>query len=120
MYTEQELLEIISRFATASEAESIKAMGPGFINDTLIVTTRPDATGHAPKYILQRKNHNVFPDVPGMMNNIALVTEHLRRKVSERGGDPDREVLKVIRRKPESMSEEEKAATGGDLYYACS
>lgn len=117
MYTEQELLEIISRFATASEAESIKAMGPGFINDTLIVTTRPDATGHAPKYILQRKNHNVFPDVPGMMNNIALVTEHLRRKVSGREGDPDREVLKVIRRKPESMSEEEKAATGGDLYY---
>ncbi|MBO8446053.1 MAG: aminoglycoside phosphotransferase family protein [Bacteroidetes bacterium] len=117
MYTEKELFEIISKFETATEAVSIKAMGPGFINDTLTVTTRPDASGKAARYILQRKNHNVFPDVPGMMRNIAMVTEHLRKKVIAAGGDPDREVLKVIRRKPESMSAEEKAAQGGDLYY---
>ena len=117
MYTEKELFEIISKFETATEAVSIKAMGPGFINDTLTVATRPDASGKAARYILQRKNHNVFPDVPGMMRNIAMVTEHLRKKVIAAGGDPDREVLKVIRRKPESMSAEEKAAQGGDLYY---
>ena len=117
MYTEKELFEIISKFETATEAVSIKAMGPGFINDTLTVATRPDASGKAARYILQRKNHNVFPDVPGMMRNIAMVTEHLRKKVIAAGGDPDREVLKVIRRKPESMSAEEKAAQGGDRDY---
>ena len=117
MYTEQELTEIISRFDIGAEAESIKAMGPGFINDTLIVKTRPDATGKAPRYILQRKNHNVFPDISGMMCNIAMVTDHLRKKVIEAGGDPDREVLKIIRRKPDSMTDEEKKSKGGDLYY---
>lgn len=117
MYTEQELAEIISRFDIGAEAESIKALGPGFINDTLIVKTRPDAEGKVRRYILQRKNHNVFPDIPGMMHNIGMVTDHLRKKVIEAGGDPDREVLKVIRRKPESMTEEEKQAKCGDLYY---
>lgn len=117
MYTEQELSEIISKFDIGAEAESIKALGPGFINDTLIVTTRPDTEGKVRRYILQRKNHNVFPDIPGMMYNIGAVTDHLRKKVIEAGGDPDREVLKVIRRKPGSMTEAEKQAKCGDLYY---
>ena len=108
MYTEQELREIVSRFELDSEADTIKAMGPGFINDTMIVSTRPDSDGHVSRYILQRKNHNVFPDVPGMMMNIDMVTGHLRRKVLEAGGDPDREVLKVIRRKPESITDAER------------
>lgn len=117
MYTEQELREIVSRFELDSEADTIKAMGPGFINDTMIVSTRPDSDGHVSRYILQRKNHNVFPDVPGMMMNIDMVTGHLRRKVLEAGGDPDREVLKVIRRKAESITDAERQSKGHDLYY---
>ena len=48
--------------------------------------------GSAPDYILQRKNHNVFPDVPAMMDNIKAVTEHIKRKVA----DPLRQTLTVI------------------------
>ena len=109
MYTEAELFEIIAEFDIEGRAETIKALGPGFINDTFIVSTRPDMTsGKSPRYILQRKNHNVFPDIPGMMSNIRMVTDHLRKKVIAAGGDPDREVLKVIRRKPESITDAER------------
>ena len=111
MYTEQELLDIVSRFDTAGKVGGIKALGPGFINDTFIVTTTPDGTtafssevGKSPRYILQRKNHIVFPDVPGMMHNIDLVTAHIRAKVEAAGGDPLREVLTVTRRRPESIT----------------
>ena len=48
--------------------------------------------GDAPDYILQRKNHVVFPDVPGMMENIRAVTEHIKAKVA----DPMRETLTLI------------------------
>ena len=117
MYTEKELREITAKFMTSAEAESIKPLGPGFINDTMIVSAHKNESGRRERYILQRKNHLVFPDVPGMMSNIDLVTSHLRKKVTEAGGDPDREVLKVIRRRPESMTDEEKTAPAGDLYY---
>lgn len=80
--------EIISQFKTEGKVVEIKALGNGFINDTYIVTTE----GDAPDYILQRKNHYVFPDVPAMMDNIVAVTEHIKKKVA----DPMRETLTVI------------------------
>lgn len=68
----------------------IETLGAGFINDTYIVTTERS------RYILQRKNHLVFPDVPAMMDNIWRVTSHLKAKVRAAGGDPEREVLTVV------------------------
>ncbi|MCM1177961.1 MAG: phosphotransferase [Clostridium sp.] len=117
MYSKEDLLEIASRFDIAGEIESINALGPGFINDTFIVKTAADSNGNAPKYILQRKNHVVFPDVPGMMHNIEMVTAHIRAKVIADGGDPEREVLTVTHRKPETITEAEKACPYCDLYY---
>lgn len=117
MYTNDQLLEIAGKFDIAGRIGEIKPLGPGFINDTLIVKTLPDADGNAPKYILQRKNHIVFPDVPGMMNNIDMVTAHIKAKVAAEGGDPLREVLTIVKRRPESLSEEEKSLPYNDLYY---
>ena len=68
----------------------IETLGQGFINDTYLVTTERS------RYILQRKNHNIFPDVPAMMDNIQRVTTHLKAKVAAAGGDPEREVLTVV------------------------
>ena len=73
----------------------IRPLGPGFINDTLIVKCL-DGDAEV-RYILQRKNHNVFPDVPGMMNNIVMVSDHIKAKVEAAGGDPMRETLTVVR-----------------------
>ena len=86
--TQEKLFEIASLFAIEGEIAEINVLGEGFINDTFVVTT----VGAAPNYILQRKNHIVFPDVPGMMDNIKAVTEHIKAKVS----DPMRETLTVI------------------------
>ena len=79
---------IINKFAIKGRVAEIKPLGEGFINDTFIVRTE----GASPDYILQRKNSNVFPDVPAMMDNIVAVTEHIKRKVA----DPLRETLTVI------------------------
>lgn len=97
--THNHLLNIANRFAFDQEVIDIRALGEGFINDTYIVTTQ------GPRYILQRKNHNIFPDVAAMMHNISRVTAHLKAKVIEAGGNPEREVLTVI------------PTREGDLYY---
>ena len=94
---QKKLFEIASHFALEGEIASIEALGEGFINDTFVVKT----TGSTPDYILQRKNHIVFPDVPGMMDNIKAVTEHIKAKVT----DPMRETLTIV------------PATDGKLYH---
>lgn len=86
------LIDIASRFALKSPIVEIRQMGEGFINDTLRIVTPEGCCD----YILQRKNHNIFKDVPAMMNNIRLVTDYLKEKVEEAGGDVSREVLNPI------------------------
>ena len=87
-----ELQKIASQFALEGAIAAIDSLGEGFINDTFIVRTE----GDAPDYILQRKNKNIFPDVPAMMENIRKVTDHIRRSVVAEGGDPRREVMTIV------------------------
>ena len=95
------LHSVAEHFQLSGRIVEIKPLGEGFINDTYIVITE----GDAPNYILQRKNHAIFPDVPKMMDNIARVTAHLKTKVVAAGGDPEREVLSVV------------PTVEGELYY---
>ena len=88
--TEPQLRTIAEQFALDAPIVAIERLGEGFINDTFVVNTL------STRYILQRKNSNVFEDVPAMMDNIARVTAHLKRKVLTQGGDPEREVLTVV------------------------
>lgn len=92
MKESSELQAIAQKFALEGDIVEIKPLGPGFINDTFIVKT----TDNTPDYILQRKNKKIFPDVPAMMDNILAVTDHIRHKVVEAGGNPLREVLTVV------------------------
>ena len=86
----ESLLDIAARFALEGRATEIKPLGEGFINDTYTVALDGSP---APRYILQRKNHLIFPDVPAMMDNIDRVTRHIKAKVE----DPLRETLTVIK-----------------------
>ena len=108
----EKYLAVASRFEIKGTITEIKPLGPGFINDTFIVKTL-----EGPKFILQRKNHIIFPDVPGMMNNILMITEHIKAKVAAAGGDPMREVLTVVKRATGTLTEEEKALPYHNLYY---
>lgn len=84
------LYDIAEQFAFDAPVLNIETLGEGFINDTYIVTT------HKSRYILQRKNHHIFKDVPAMMDNIERITRHLKAKVVAAGGNPEREVLTVV------------------------
>ncbi len=105
--TDEKLLSIAERFDLEGAIASIKPLGEGFINDTFVIRTE----GDAPDYILQRKNHAVFPDVPGMMENILAVTEHIKAKVA----DPLRETLTAVRARDGKLYVEDE----GNFWAVC-
>jgi Putative homoserine kinase type II (protein kinase fold) len=86
------LEKVAGNFLFADTVQSIHPLGEGLINDTFFVETK----GNAPNYILQRKNKNIFTNIPAMMDNIAKVTNHLRQKIEASGGDPLRETMTLI------------------------
>ena len=69
---------IASQFQLLGSIESITPFGSGHINDTYKVVMKD---GEAPDYLLQRVNHLVFKDVPGLMDNILRVTRFLSDKI---------------------------------------
>lgn len=87
------LTQICNQFQLEGTILTVKPLGEGFINDTLLITT---AEATAPNYILQRKNKNIFQQIPAMMDNIQRVTTHLKKKIAAAGGDPLREALTLV------------------------
>lgn len=95
--------DIVSSFATEGTVADIRPLGNGLINDTYKVSTKE---ADAPDYVLQRVNTTVFTDVDMLMDNIAAVTRHIRKKLEAANvTDIDRKVLRFI------------AADGGKLYH---
>lgn len=83
---------------------NISPYGDGHINETFV-------TDSTPRYILQKINTIVFPNPQKLMENIDAVTKHLRKAISENGGNPDRETLTVIKTKDNKLFY--KASDGG-------
>ena len=84
------IVEIAKQFQVDREPLAAEPYGCGHINDTYCVTAKDK------RYILQRINNRVFPNVAGLMDNIQRVTDMLREQVVAAGGDPDRECLQII------------------------
>lgn len=85
-------MDIERYFAFEGPVKEISPFGDGLINDTFLVETEEGF----PNYILQKKNKNIFCNVPAMMDNIQKVTDHLKKKIVAGGGDPLREALTII------------------------
>lgn len=83
--------DIAKQFKIDGRIKDVNTFGDGLINDTFLIETE----GDSPNYILQKKNKNIFTDVPAMMDNIHRVTTHLKGKITKAGGNPDREALTV-------------------------
>ncbi len=96
----EQFRNVIASFAFDSETESIKPFGSGHINETLLITTKKGS-----QYILQRMNTNVFTNPQGLMENVFSVTEYLKKRIAEQGGNPNKETLTFIR------------TVDGELYY---
>lgn len=86
--------EILGQFEPEGKIAEVIPYGSGHINDTFRVTME-EKSGRK-RYILQRMNDNIFSDPRALMENIVNVTSFLRKKIIERGGDPERETLNVI------------------------
>jgi len=84
---------IMGRFRIEGRVEKVEEYGGGHINATYLVRSEGG------KYILQRINSRLFKDVPALMRNIEMVTEESRRRTVERGGDPIREGLTLVKTK---------------------
>lgn len=70
-----DISDIIDRFDLSGAVQEVLPFGNGHINDTYRVKNRDS---EAPDYLLQRVNHEIFKDVAAMMENIRLVTEHIK------------------------------------------
>ncbi|HWS00938.1 MAG TPA: aminoglycoside phosphotransferase family protein, partial [Prolixibacteraceae bacterium] len=92
--TDQQIIQFLHSFGREEAIAEWKPFGHGHINDTFLIRTVGKDT---PDFILQRKNHLVFKDVPGMLNNIILVTDHIRKRVIAEGEpEPDRKVMNYL------------------------
>lgn len=91
---EAEVLRIAERFEMEGTPESAACYGSGHINDTILVVCKDEE--EYKKYILQRINHEIFRKPWEVMENIVNVTEFLRGKIRENGGDPERETMRVV------------------------
>jgi len=80
-----DLRELSVPFQLVGEYVEAKPHGSGHINDTYAVTYR--IAGEPVRYIQQRINGRIFPNVPHLMENIHRVTRHLSTKLEGPSGD---------------------------------
>ena len=69
---------IAAQFATAGTISKVQAHSGGHINDSYRLL---NSANNQPDYLLQRVNHNVFKDVPLLMQNTVLVCDHVAAKI---------------------------------------
>ena len=106
----KDLSSIVAKFKVQGTVEEIKPLGAGLINDTYKVNTKE---ADAPDYVLQRINHAIFQNVEMLQSNIAAVTSHIRKKLTEAGeSDIDRKVLSFL-----STEEGKTYWFDGDSYW---
>ena len=89
--------DLIKNFNIDGEYVSCNPYGEGHINITYLL--KVNKNGKEIWYILQKINSDLFTDVEKLMSNISLVTEFARKKIIEKGGNPDRETLTLIKTK---------------------
>ena len=88
------LRSVIEAFAFPGELVDCAEIKTGHINLTCRLAFSDG--GAKREYILQRINTFAFKKPEEVMENVTLVTDHLRRAIESRGLDPENRVLRVI------------------------
>ena len=91
MIHNEAVMSIAAQFELGGTPVDIKEMTSGNINRTYRLRMEEGAS--APYFVLQRINTVAFKDPAALMNNIGLVTTHIRRGYEAKGLDPTRRVL---------------------------
>ena len=94
MISKETILSVASHFDLGSAPVAVKELTAGNIN----VTYRLDIEGKGglSRYVLQRINTAAFKDPASLMENIGLVTAHIRGSYEAEGIDPARRVLSFV------------------------
>ncbi len=85
------ILEIASHFDLGGVPVRVKELTAGNINMTYRLDMGEDKS--APRYVLQRINTEAFKNPAALMENIGLVTAHIRESYAAEGVNPARRVL---------------------------
>jgi hypothetical protein len=106
---------IISKFDIEGKIVHVQPYGSGHIHDTFhVVNQQPEY----PDYLLQRTNHHVFKNVPALINNIQIVTSHLRKRLEAApGAEPDKEILKLVLSKQKQGYYQDEEGNFWRMYY---
>ena len=95
------LREVFVVFLPNDDFDSYQELASGHINDTFLLTTKRQQ-----KFVFQRINKGVFPDVPGLINNKVKISQHLHEKLSHLPKEErQRRVLTFL------------STVGGEAYY---
>ena len=93
MTIDSKLKAIIDRFDFPGELVECVEIKTGHINRTYRL--RFEQSGRVLDYVLQRINNYVFRKPWEVMENVQLVTEHIRAAMRAKGIDPENRVLKL-------------------------
>ena len=87
---ETKLIDIAYKFKINSGIKTVQPLGDGFINDTFTVTS---SNGKI-KYLLQRKNKNIFKRIHELGYDGTLCMEHGK---TQGGKEGDQKVINAYR-----------------------
>lgn len=90
-----EIKEIVKNFDIDGNFKAYNSFGNGHINDTYALTFKQGNSIR--RYILQRMNESVFPNIDDLMNNIVKVCDYLKDIAVKRGEDPERKCMSIIK-----------------------
>lgn len=71
-------VHVLNQFRLDAPAVSCERYGCGHINETYLVVTESGR-----RYILQKLSNRAFPDIAGLQENIAAVTEYLHTQIDD-------------------------------------
>lgn len=94
MKTIENLFEITSKFKCHVDVSTLQSYGTGHINDTYRLK---NLVSEEYDYLLQKINHEVFKNVPKLMENMCRVIAHLKKHLLNSGsGNPEKEVMTLV------------------------
>jgi thiamine kinase-like enzyme len=87
---------IARHFKIEGELLEVTTIKTGHINSTYCLTYK-NGDDKKRSFIIQAINRYVFKHPEQIMENITAITAHMRKKIIEAGGDPERETLNFLR-----------------------
>lgn len=102
------LMRVCKEFFNTNNIVEIRELGGGHINETYEVLFKDY------RYVLQQLNAKVFYSPLGVMSNIRLITDHIKKKVVYEGKNPKRSVLTLIKTRYD-----QDIAIVDDEYWRC-